>query len=132
MDKATIKEKVEAMISAPSCCAELKTAGERYLKAIGTPEEKDEAKKKNEDYYSLYFNTAKSVIKKSINTHDDATLFLFNNHRVTGRKIIKRMQLDPQNIELPPELMDLAKRMPDAEDVMHLVDNQQDKNTPKE
>ena len=30
------------------------------------------------------------------------------------------------------ELMDLAKRMPDAEDVMHLVDNQQDKNTPKE
>ena len=45
MDKATIKEKVEAMISAPSCCAELKTAGERYLKAIGTPEEKDEAKK---------------------------------------------------------------------------------------
>lgn len=94
--------------------------------------EKDEAKKKNEDYYTQYFNTAKSVIKKSINTHDDATLFLFNNHRVTGRKIIKRMQLDPQNIELPPELMDLAKRMPDAEDVMHLVDNQQDKNTPKE
>jgi hypothetical protein len=94
--------------------------------------EKDEAKKKNEDYYTQYFNTAKSVIKKSINTHDDATLFLFNNNRVTGRKIIKRMQLDPQNIELPPELMDLAKRMPDAEDVMHLVDNQQDKNTPKE
>ena len=94
--------------------------------------EKDEAEKKNEDYYTQYFNTAKSVIKKSINTHDDAICFLFNNHRVIGRKIIKRMQLDPQNIELPPELMDLALRMPDAKEVMHLTDNQLDKGLLKE
>ena len=45
MDKVTIKAKVEAMVSAPSCCSELKEAGERYLKAIGTSEEKVEGKK---------------------------------------------------------------------------------------
>lgn len=45
MDKATIKAKVEAMVVAPSCCAELKEAGERYLKALGTSDEKTEGKK---------------------------------------------------------------------------------------
>ena len=34
MDKATIKAKVEALVAAPSCCNELKEAGERYLKAM--------------------------------------------------------------------------------------------------
>ena len=44
MDKATIKAKVEAMVAAPSCCNELKEAGERYLKAMGTADEKSEGK----------------------------------------------------------------------------------------
>jgi hypothetical protein len=45
MDKATIKAKVEAMVAAPSCCNELKEAGGRYLKAMGTADEKSEGKK---------------------------------------------------------------------------------------
>ena len=45
MDKATIKEKVEAVASAPSCCAELKEVCNAYLKALGTDGEKAAAEK---------------------------------------------------------------------------------------
>ncbi|MDO4338726.1 MAG: hypothetical protein Q4C91_11680 [Eubacteriales bacterium] len=34
-------EKVQEMISAPSCCAELKAAGQAYLDAAGTEKEED-------------------------------------------------------------------------------------------
>lgn len=34
-----IIQKVQEMISAPSCCAELKTAGQNYLAAMGTEKE---------------------------------------------------------------------------------------------
>ncbi|MCH5259164.1 MAG: hypothetical protein J1F18_05385 [Lachnospiraceae bacterium] len=34
-----IKDKVQEMISAPSCCAELKAAGQAWLDAVGTDKE---------------------------------------------------------------------------------------------
>lgn len=34
-----IKEKVQEMISAPSCCADLKEAGQAWLDAVGTDKE---------------------------------------------------------------------------------------------
>lgn len=34
-----VKEKVQEMISAPSCCAELKAAGQAWLDAVGTDKE---------------------------------------------------------------------------------------------
>lgn len=34
-----IKEKVQEMIAAPSCCAELKAAGQAWLDAVGTEQE---------------------------------------------------------------------------------------------
>ena len=40
MTKQEIKSEVEKMIAAPSCCPELKTEGEAYLKAFGTAGEK--------------------------------------------------------------------------------------------
>ena len=40
MDKQAIKEKVQAIVAAPSCCAELKAVGEEWLAAFGTEREK--------------------------------------------------------------------------------------------
>ena len=80
--------------------------------------EKEEEKKKNEDYYKQYSKDAKDVIKKAVGVRDDANYFLFENVRTTGRKILRRINLDTQNIDIPQELMDLAARMPDALEVM--------------
>ncbi len=40
MTKDDMKKTVQSMITAPSCCQELKTAGEKWLDAIGTADEK--------------------------------------------------------------------------------------------
>lgn len=40
MDKQILIEKLQAMASAPSCCAELKAAVQAYLDALGTADEK--------------------------------------------------------------------------------------------
>ena len=40
MNKTELVQTVKEMIAAQSCCQELKAAGENYLKAAGTPEEK--------------------------------------------------------------------------------------------
>ncbi len=45
MTKADIAEKVKALINAPSCCAELKTVGNDWLKAVGSAEEKTMSEK---------------------------------------------------------------------------------------
>ena len=87
--------------------------------------EKDEADKKNEDYYKQYSNKAKTTLKKSVEVNDDAIWFLFDSKR-TGKKIIRRSNLDFQNIELPPELMELAISMPDAMDVIQDTEKQED------
>ena len=39
MEKAELVRTVNAMIAAPSCCAELQEAGKNYLAAVGTPQE---------------------------------------------------------------------------------------------
>lgn len=80
--------------------------------------EKDEEKKKNEDYYKQYSNMTKNVIKKAVGARDDAYYYLFKNDRISGRKILRRIILDTQNIDIPHELMHLAVRMPDALDVV--------------
>lgn len=87
--------------------------------------EREEEKKKNEDYYKQYSNMAKNVIKKAVGVRDDAYYFLFDNVRTMGRKILRRINLDPQSIEMPQELMDLAARMPDASDVMQQIGYQE-------
>lgn len=88
--------------------------------------EKEEVDKKNEDYYKQYSNIAKKTMKEAIGHRDDAIFFLFDNDRIDGRKYVRRTVLDPQDIELPPELMDLAIRMPDAMNVIQGVDSQKD------
>ncbi len=39
MKKEEIIAKVQEMINAPSCCADLKTAGQAYIDAVGTEKE---------------------------------------------------------------------------------------------
>ena len=43
MSKNEFIETVKTMIAAPSCCQELKDAGQKWLAAVGTPGEKDAA-----------------------------------------------------------------------------------------
>ena len=93
--------------------------------------EKDEANKKNEDYYKKYSNDAKVALKKSLDVFDDTDCFLFNIHRV-GKKILRRSNLDSQYIELPPELMELAINMPDAMDVIQGAEKQEDTSVAQE
>lgn len=38
-----VKEKVQEMVAAPSCCAELKAAGQNWLDAVGTDKEAEAA-----------------------------------------------------------------------------------------
>ena len=45
MDKQTVEEKVQAIVAAPSCCAELKAVGEEWLAAFGTDREKPASQK---------------------------------------------------------------------------------------
>ncbi len=42
--KAYVKEKVNEMIQAPSCCAEAKAAGQAWLDALGTEQEAEKTK----------------------------------------------------------------------------------------
>ena len=86
--------------------------------------EKDETEKKNEDYYKQYSNMAKVAVKNAVGLRDNVICFLFNNYRMAGRKVIRRTILDPQDILLPQELMDLADRMPDAMNIIQGVDAQ--------
>ena len=44
MDRNEVIEKVKAVVAAPSCCAELKEAGQKYLDSLGTASEKEAAK----------------------------------------------------------------------------------------
>ena len=86
--------------------------------------EQDPVMKKTEDYYKQYSNTAKTDVKKAIGLRDNPMKFLFDSHRVAGRKFVRRTVLDPQDITIPQELMELANRMPDAMGVLQGVDKQ--------
>ena len=46
MNKTELTRTVKEMIAAPSCCQELKAAGQNYLNALGTDAEKAAAAKK--------------------------------------------------------------------------------------
>lgn len=87
--------------------------------------EKDVEKKRNEDYYKQYSNLTKNAIKKAVDVRDDAIYFLFDNIKTTGRKNLRRINLDTQHIDLPQELMNLAARMPNAAVIIQQSVNQE-------
>lgn len=80
----------------------------------------------NSPYYSQYSNITKGAVAKAVDHQDDPIHYLFSNVQVGGRKNLRRMCLDPQNIVIPDELADLALHMPDAGRVIQLPDYQQD------
>ena len=80
----------------------------------------------NSKYYRPYSKLAKDAVSKSLGMKDDPICFLFDNDMIVGRKKLRRMNIEPQNIELPQELVDLAIKMPDALDVLKLSENQPD------
>jgi hypothetical protein len=86
--------------------------------------EKDEEEKKNEDYYKQYSNMAKVAVKNAVGLRDNVIYFLFDICRMPGRKVIRRANLDPQDILLPQELMELAYRMPDATNVIQRTETE--------
>ena len=89
--------------------------------------ESDSPDKINKDYYKQYSNQTKRAVKDAIGNVDETTYFLFDNRTIANRQNLRRMNLDPQFIQLPQELMDLASKMPDALDVLKVSDNQHNK-----
>jgi hydroxymethylpyrimidine pyrophosphatase-like HAD family hydrolase len=86
--------------------------------------EHDKEKKKNEDYYKQYSNIAKQTIKKEVDNSDEVIYYLFENTPISGRQSLRHTILDTDSIKLPEELMELARNMPDAIDVLKQSDNQ--------
>lgn len=82
---------------------------------------------KKSNYYKTYSNIAKTEIRKAVDTLDEVWYYVFDNRAVAKRQNLRVMNLEPQFIELPDELADLANRMPDALDVLQSAGNQADK-----
>lgn len=78
----------------------------------------------NSKYYRPYSKLAKDAVSKALGMKDDPVCFLFDNYTIVGRKNLRLMNIAPQNIELPRELVDLAAKMPDASNLLKLPENQ--------
>lgn len=80
------------------------------------------------NYYKTYSHRAVQAIKKALGTKDKHVYYLFENIKTMDRKNLRCMILDPEDIEIPSELMNLANRMPDAANITQQTDNQKDTN----
>ena len=76
------------------------------------------------NYYKQYSYRATQAIKKAVGTIDDPICYLFDNVVLENRKVLRRMLIDVQDIELPAELSSLAQSMPDAMDILNQSDSQ--------
>lgn len=79
---------------------------------------------KGTDSYKTYSKQAKLAIKSAISEFDDAIYFLFDNNETIGRRPLRSMNLDVDNIELPKELMQLAERMPDGKEILYSLEDE--------
>jgi hypothetical protein len=75
-------------------------------------------------YYKQYSYRAANAISEAIGVNDEPMCYLFDNEVLKNRKVVRRMRIDAQNIDLPSELFELAQMMPDAMDVLELPDKQ--------
>ena len=76
-------------------------------------------------YYKQYSYRAANAISEAIGVNDEPMCYLFDNEVLKNRKVVRRMRIDAQNIDLPSELFELAQMMPDAMDVLELPDKQE-------
>jgi TPR repeat protein len=77
------------------------------------------------NYYKTYSYRATKAIENAIGMKDDPSYYLFDNVSLKNRKILRRMLIDVNDIELPQELSRLAQSMPDATDVIYPTGNQE-------
>lgn len=93
-------------------------------KAIDYVEKFMTSPQKGTDLYKTYSNQAKIDIKKAIGEFDDAIHFLFDNNEKIGRRPLRSMNLDVDDIELPKELMQLAEHMPDGRSLLYSLEDE--------
>ena len=75
------------------------------------------------DYYKQYSNLAKREIVNAIGDNDDAIHFLFDNNDAVGRRPLRSMNLDVNEISLPQDLLQLANDMPDGRKILYDYEN---------
>ena len=74
--------------------------------------------------YKRYSNDAKIVIKSTIGGYDETIHYLFDNKERVGKRPLRSMNLDVDDIELPEELMQLAERMPDGKELLYSIEDE--------
>ena len=77
------------------------------------------------NYYKQYSYRATHAITEAVGINDEPMYYQFDSKVLKNRKNVRRMHIDPDNIELPAELIKLAQVMPDAMDVLNLPDKQE-------
>ena len=90
---------------------------------MGEPKGKTKVKT---DYYKQYSNLAKREIVNAIGDNDDAIHFLFDNNDAVGRRPLRSMNLDVNEISLPQDLLQLANDMPDGRKILYDYENEGD------
>lgn len=82
-----------------------------------------ETQAKNNNYKN-YSYRATMAIKNAIGVKDNSSYYLFENTLLKNRKILRRMMMDVEDIELPQELSRLTQSMPDAMDIIYTSEKQ--------
>ena len=77
------------------------------------------------NFYKQYSNMAIKTIDKAIGEYDNADHFLFDNNETIGKRPLRSMNLDVNDIELPPELQRLAQQMPDGRNLLYSLEDEQ-------
>ena len=80
----------------------------------------------NSGYFRSYSYGALTGISTCVDIKDEALYYKFDGYKTVGRQNLRRMIMDVKDIELPQELLSLAKAMPDAKEVLQTIDNQDD------
>ena len=80
--------------------------------------------KQGADTYKTYSNFAKQSIVTAIGEYDDTIHFLFDNNETIGKRPLRSMNIDVNDIMLPKELMLLAQQMPDGKSILYSLEDE--------
>lgn len=80
--------------------------------------------KSGSDSYKTYSNFAKQSIVDAIGEYDVAIHFLFDNNETIGKRPLRSMNINVNDIVLPKELMLLAQQMPDGKDILYSLEDE--------
>ena len=80
--------------------------------------------KSGSDSYKTYSNFAKQSIVDAIGEYDVAIHFLFDNNETIGKRPLRSMNINVNDIVLPKELMHLTQQMPDRKDILYSLEDE--------